>query len=493
MRTFPRISLAIILLVVLSISLAFGWTEPKRITCVGALDARAVAEDRTLHVVGTHGWTDFYYLNSWNNGYSWGQPINPADTFYSSFLADVICSKGLLHIVWSSDLLNAPDQAYHISSSDDGRTWSVPHPIFRNPLDGIVNYPRLAANGDTLFLSCLKYYTLLFRSFDRGVTWGDSIAIDTQASVINYPPTILFADGRLHLIYQANYYNDSLGIEIFYCRSEDYGLTWSDKITLSTAERIPNYVHSQFPSAYADSDGHIVVAWFDYKYGSYCGYTGDILARVSTDNGMTWLPESRITDTQSGEASSGIILNDVIHLVWMDSYPMGCDYPKIMHSQSSDWGASWTEPEVVSGPTQRYEHAPMLFSNIILGQTYLHCVMDVNFPGYGPDLFYFRDKSFYSTHIPMPHNDNILSIKAYPNVLNSSTMISIDNSEGGDVELEIYNVLGQMVWLKSMDGKEGNITWDARDMEGNGISSGTYFVRATSQNNTSVIKLIYLK
>jgi hypothetical protein len=453
--SLKNLSLLLIILLI-CISNVFAWTEPVRITNVGLLGARAVAVDTTLQVVGAHGWTEFYYLNSWNNGFSWNQPINPADTFYSSFLPDIIYSKGLLHIAWSSDLFSDPDQAYHISSSDNGRTWSAPHPIFRNPLDGIVNYPRLAANGDTLFLSCLKYYTLLFRSFDRGVTWGDSIAIDTQASRINDWPTLLFANGRLHLVYQANYYYDSLGIEIFYRYSDDYGLTWSDKITLSTAEPIPNYIDSQFPSAYVDSAGNMVVAWFDYKYGSYCGYTGDILARVSTDNGETWLPESRITNTQSGGASSCFILDRVIQVIWEDSFLMGCSYPKITHSQSSDWGLTWSTPEVISGSTQRAEQAPILFPSVVMGETFLHCVINVNFPGYGPDLFYFRDRPFYTGIADSPIiAPGVLRLRAYPNSFNFSTMITFENPEGGIAALEIYNILGQKIWSTLLNGKEG--------------------------------------
>ena len=148
---------------------------------------------------------------------------------------------------------------------------------------------------------------------------------------------------------------------------------------------------------------------------------------------------------------------------------------------------------MIAGNGNTIEQSPFLLYSINQRDTMLHCFYDIYDTSVGSDIYYIREKPFFVTHIPLPPDQRILSIKAYPNVFNSSTMISIDNEEGGDVEVEIYNILGQRIWNKSINGKEGNIIWDAKDDNGNGISSGTYFVRAASGGNSKTIKLNYLK
>ena len=65
-----------------------------------------------------------------------------------------------------------------------GRLGPPPHQVFRRDDDfGLLKYPRLAANGDTLFLSCrvadfVDSYLLSFRSLNGGIAWGDSAVAD---------------------------------------------------------------------------------------------------------------------------------------------------------------------------------------------------------------------------------------------------------------------------------------------------------------------------
>jgi len=476
---------------------AWAWTEPRQLTNhLYMHDAQAASWGRNIYLLGWRGGYDFYFLHSWNNGFSWGEPTMPADTFYGgSLIPDIECTpEGLIHVVWLGLYEGETRwQVFHQTSSDRGSHWSNRHRIFNNT-DLDIYYPRLTSNGDSLFLTCLDGLRLVvFRSFDSGLTWGDSSVVDT-ATGMSYPPTILYSSGRLHMVYQI-LPDDSTGVEIFYSSSDDLGLTWSTRVALSTTEHWPSIEHSQFPSAYADSQGNIIAAWYDYKYGSGCGgWTGDILTRVSTDNGNSWLPEGRITDTHTGEASSCLILNGTFYVAWMDNNPLGCDYPKIMLSSSSDRGQSWSEPEVITGNGLAVERSPFLLSGREGTDTLVHCFYDVYDPSYGTDLYYVRNKSFYSDRKPIPRNQPVfLNIRAYPNVFNSTTLISFENSEGGDVQLEIFDVNGKKVWSRCVSGKEGSTVWDAVDNGGAKICSGIYFVRATSKEDFSVIKLLYLK
>lgn len=480
---------------------ARAWTEPRQLTNdLAFLNPLATCFGRNLYVVGwTGGGQDFSFLRSWNSGFSWLEPIQPADTFYAG--SDVVdieyTSDNLIHVVWEGWFEGGNrSQLFHQSSSDNGMHWSNRHHVFNNS-DLSLSYPRLASKGDTLFLVYTMGGSMYFcRSFDCGLTWEQPRRADT-AQGMSYRPTILYSQGRLHLVYQLNISDG--GIKIYYSRSDDFGLNWTPRIYLSSYEPGPPFYASQFPSAYADENGHIASAWFDYQYGSMCGVTGDILARISIDNGDSWLPEARLTYTQSGSSSSCLILNDIIYIAWEDSWQYGCDYSKIVISSSDNWGGSWSQAQVMTGPEALIEHAPFLLHSFEGRDTVIHCFYDIYNPS--SDLYYVRSKPYYSDRMVLPGNiPVVLKLKAYPNVFNSSTLITFDNSEGGDVQLEIFDVNGKKVWSRCVFGKEGSIVWDAIDNRGATVCSGIYFVRAqygskatSASQESQTIKLIYLK
>jgi hypothetical protein len=480
---------------ILGINSAFGWTEPKIISGDSyPISPRAVALGRSLHVVA-HQDPDFFYMKSWNNGFSWLAPINIAGGHEGgSSRPDIIESKGKLHVVFTAMVPDSYQrQIIHISSTDDGQTWSDWHQVFNNNEPGMY-YQRLAANGDTLFISCIRYpYLLAFRSFDAGESWSDSFIVEDTASSINSEPVILYSDSRLHLIYQAYYGTGA--IDIFYRFSSDLGQTWADRELLATADDHDG----QFPSAAADNNGDVAVFWFDYKYGSYCGFSGDILGRVSTDNGDSWGPECRLTTTQSGEASSCIILNGVIHVAFMDDWPLGCLYPKISYCKSTDWGDSWSQPENISGEEQLSFNEPCLFYSFghNIRDTLLHCAV-YSIPNVGlSKIYYFRNEPFLSDRW-IPDNGwstpEMLSIRAYPSVFNMVVTIEYENRNGSEARLSIYNILGQEI-KTILKGKEerGEIFWDGTDEGGNKVASGVYFLHLSASNSSRVAKVTYIR
>lgn len=385
-------------------------------------------------------------------------------------------------------------QLFHVSSPDGGRSWGEIRQVFNNNTDYLA-FPSLTTNGDTLFLACVLRETyLFFRSFDAGQTWQDSIVIDQDSLfvIIQYPE-LLYSDGILHFVYPLSIVGESLGIEVYYRRSTDLGLNWSDRIILSPAEPFPNHRHSQIPSAYADSNGRILVAWMDYSNGSMCGISGDIFYRVSLDNGDTWQPWGSITNTQSGEGSFSLILGDKFHVAWADNWLLGCGHPKETYSISSDSGWSWEPPEFTSGPDVATEGAPRLAYTIQGADTVLHCFYWKHTENSGGSLFYIRNPDFVSavngTDMPLP---NTFHFVAYPNPFNAQTSFSfsIPNEDGC---LDIFNVQGQLVKRIQLRGKQGNITWDSRNMEGDDVSSGIYYVTLKSGEFEKAIQITLLR
>jgi len=84
----------------------------------------------------------------------------------------------------------------------------------------------------------------------------------------------------------------------------------------------------------------------------------------------------------------------------------------------------------------------------------------------------------------------------FPNPFNPETTISYDLADGGRVELEIYNVMGQMVnQLVSEEQAAGRyrVVWDGSDAVGRNVASGVYFYRLNTTQFNAVRKLMLLK
>jgi hypothetical protein len=79
----------------------------------------------------------------------------------------------------------------------------------------------------------------------------------------------------------------------------------------------------------------------------------------------------------------------------------------------------------------------------------------------------------------------------YPNPFNPSTKIEYEIKETGNVNLKVFNVLGQVVAMlvagKQEAGKH-QVTFDAKN-----LSSGIYFYRLNAGEFTSIKKMIMLK
>ena len=84
----------------------------------------------------------------------------------------------------------------------------------------------------------------------------------------------------------------------------------------------------------------------------------------------------------------------------------------------------------------------------------------------------------------------------YPNPFNPVTKISFAVPVESDVELSIYNVLGQKVTTLAKETKEPgyyNVIWEGKDSEGKDVPSGVYFYKMTADGFSSTMKMILMK
>jgi hypothetical protein len=95
---------------------------------------------------------------------------------------------------------------------------------------------------------------------------------------------------------------------------------------------------------------------------------------------------------------------------------------------------------------------------------------------------------------PLPTDFALL--QNYPNPFNPSTTIQYRLAEASEVNLTIYNVLGQQVRSLVAGVKEAGthtIEWDGRDDNGSTVQSGMYFYRIQTPSFTEAKKMTLLK
>jgi flagellar hook assembly protein FlgD len=84
----------------------------------------------------------------------------------------------------------------------------------------------------------------------------------------------------------------------------------------------------------------------------------------------------------------------------------------------------------------------------------------------------------------------------FPNPFNPETTILYDLASNSEVQLEIYNVMGQLIRTLIADQQAAGryrVTWRGDDATGRSVASGVYFYRLHTSEFKAVRKLMLLK
>ncbi len=369
-------------------------------------------------------------------------------------------------------------------STNQGRTWSLPNYFFPE-YQRLINFGGGAASDDTILFAFHRIaghsdYDMIdsietVLSFNNGNSWT-SPADAVYDFNNNYRFRIFQSQGKVHLIYQMRSQITYL-TEIYYASSSDWGGSWTSPIIVSD----DSATHSQWPSLSASSDGRLVVAWFDYKYGDGGGgFTGDILFRVSVDNGISWGPEGRLTQNHSATASQSFINGDRIGIVWVD-HRESFFHSELYYAESSDLGATWSDEMRLTNDSGRSYNPQLFFQD---GSLYLTWLDARNNPPFGDDVYFRRAVNVVGIEENEKDIPDKAIIRAYPNPFNSSTTIII--LYGQDIKISISDIAGRKV--ATLHAQAGRAVWDA-----SGYPSGLYFARMQSGGAEKSIKLVLIK
>ena len=185
---------------------------------------------------------------------------------------------------------------------------------------------------------------IFVHSPDGGESWSHSIVISQEGSDNRNPAFGVTPKGTLlaSFIKQVNYTDGRYDIEkahptpLYVSRSDDHGLTWTtDAANVDGGELI---VSSPFGKMITLDDGGFMMTY-------YLG--GTVYHIVSHDDGLTWSAPTEIADGGYNETSLCNLSGGGILAVMRDNGDAA-----LSQVRSEDGGATWSEPELITGPTE---------------------------------------------------------------------------------------------------------------------------------------------
>lgn len=213
-------------------------------------------------------------------------------------------------------------------------------------------------------------------------------------------------------------------LDVMFSRSTDGGNTWSDPVQIN--DDFFSSAWQWFGTLSVAPNGRIDVAWLDTRLDA--GDLGSALFYShSTDGGLTWSPNQQLSEMFDP------------HLGWPNQQKMG-DY---FHMISDDEGAHLAWAATFNGE------------------------QDVYYSYITPEL----------VNAVREEQATVVQLENYPNPFGEFTTIRYKLENPGNVQLNVYNGLGQLVQVLEKGKKEPGVhtsTWEGRTDQGNSFPNGIY-------------------
>ncbi len=441
------------------------------------------ANGNILHAVwndNRDGNTEIYYKRSTDAGLTWGADTRLTnDTNWSEY-PSIAVSGSLVHIVWSDIRNGFPnDEIYYKRSTDGGVTWGTDTRLTNATSSSM--FPSVAVTGSVVHVVWMDgrdgndeiYYKY---SSDAGVSWGSDTRLTNNTANSDYP-SIAVSGSLISVVWEDTRNGND---EIYYKRSTDGGVTWGADTRLTS-----NSADSWYPSV-AESGTVVYVVWLDRRDGN-----NEIYYKCSTDGGMNWEPDTRLTNnTANSYLPSIAVSGSLVHVVWEDYRD---DDSEIYYKCSTDGGLTWGADTRLTNYTGLSK-----YSSIAVSGSLVHVVWEDTRDG-NYEIYYKRNPTGNVTNI---HNisteiPSAFSLSQnYPNPFNPVTKIRFDvpqvrNGHDRSLQVIIYDMLGRLVaTLVNESLKPGTyeVDWDGSD-----YSSGVYFCRLKAGDFSDWKKMILIK
>jgi hypothetical protein len=232
-----------------------------------------------------------------------------------------------------------------------GETWSdyERRLTTTQDFDGIASVIQVSDGAIWIFWTrkAENYDIFYTTSYDQGLTWSDETQLTLNSSANTGVSALQASDGTIWLVWSS----DRTGnFDIFYKTSSDLGASWSNDTQLTTYSG-----YDLKPSVCQLSNGDIWVVWSSDRTGSY-----DIYLKTSSDNGISWSGDIRVTNDPEKDKGPSIseIADGNVWLVWSSDRTGHFDiYYKVYN------GVYWYSEKTLTSDT-KVDSNPFVFQTL---------------------------------------------------------------------------------------------------------------------------------
>ncbi|MBI3609344.1 MAG: exo-alpha-sialidase [Nitrospirae bacterium] len=297
---------------------------------------------------GRKGNADIFFARSTDGGKTFSKNLQLNDDRGAAYQGNptlAVNSKGWAVVAWT-DARNGKDDIYMTVSKDQGRTFSTNRRVNDDPEATDHSHPSVAVDAQGVIYAAWEdfrndnfdiYFT---KSFDGGATFSANRRVNDDppsagGSAPQISPSLALGPSGEIVVAWSDFRNSAVTMpphpsatgeeqhweaartgnaDIYFARSTDGGATFSANLRLNDD---PGTAAQAFPSATANAQGVVAVAWEDFRNGD-----ADIYLAKSPDGGKTFGPNRRVND-DAGKAdqyhpSVTLDPNGRAYLIWTD-------------------------------------------------------------------------------------------------------------------------------------------------------------------------------
>jgi hypothetical protein len=485
----------VLLLVCLQAGLLFGqWGVDYRLTMDDDSSftadpcARCIAAyDDDVHVVwydGRDGNYEIYHKYSEDGGIMWSADMRLTDDPAGSYWPGIAVSGEDLHVVWEDERGGDID-VYYKGSTDGGNSWS--NDTLVTSAAGPQGMPSVAVVGGYVHVVWVDFTMMgnteiyYCRSTNGGNSWQAPVQISNAAGFSSHP-SIAAYESYVHVAWHDSRHGFTNN-EIYYRRSTDDGITWSVETRLTEDDNFSNV-----PSV-AVAENNVHVAWEENRDGNF-----EMYFKSSTDNGQNWGTNMRLTDDAADSYSPSLAASGSnVHLVWQD---MRDANEEIYYKLSNDCGTNWDPDVRLTDDTNISQNASICVS----GEKVHVAWTDVR-PG-NWEIYYKRNPTG-NTGIAEYTNDaaGAMQLTAMPNPFTTVTKLRYSILDTGysiiNPVIEIYDAAGCLVksfdQVSSIQNQVSSVVWDGRDDHDRQLGGGVYFVKLEAGDFSATEKILLVR
>jgi len=432
------------------------------VTCFDNARCVAAAGD-TVHVVwhdNRDGNTEIYYKRSTDNGTTWGPDTRITNDASWSERPSVAVLGSVVHVVWYDGRLGPP-RIFYKQSLDNGATWGSD--VCLTPAAGVGYHPSVAVYDSIVHVAWTDmgagpqiYYT---RSLDNGATWEAQRNITPTSPPAGKNLASIAVNGS---IVHVTWMDSRSGPQIYYTRSLDSGATWE-------TDRSITPVPSQFASL-AVSGPIVHVVYSDFRLGD--AYPMIYYTR-SLDNGVAWETEVPLGETYASWYPSVAVAGSAVHAVWLDN--RNGDASEVYYKGSTDDGVSWgPDVRLTDNPSESKE------PSVAVSGDYVHVAWHDNRDG-NWEVYYKRGMmGGVGVEEETAVGAAFAFLSAGPNPSAGQVTFRCELGSAMTAVLEIFDPSGALLRrfvLGSHPSGSSEIRWDGRDGLGRSVPSGVYLTR----------------